>query len=102
MSLDLFTSVNSSFADILGNKKDVFDEATRRKRWASFLKAARANGAAGRECAKHWVTHECAGCKHKKGAWCVSEGLPCTVNPILSFRHGVSGMACMGAGWEKA
>lgn len=27
-------------------------------------------------------------------------GLPSTVNPILTFPHGIAGMACMGVGKE--
>jgi hypothetical protein len=52
--------------------------------------------------ARWWLSHECHGCKHRNGAWCGIRGLPCTVNPILTFRHGLIGMACMGAGRDDA
>jgi hypothetical protein len=28
------------------------------------------------------------------------QALPCTVNPVLTIRHGMPGMACAGAGRE--
>lgn len=76
-------------------------EQQRRDRWAQWLRTARANGEEGRYVVAVWMDYsECHGCTHKRGGWCSLQGLPCTVNPILSFRHGVPGMACMGLGYE--
>lgn len=44
----------------------------------------------------------CFGCKHlnKKNIWCKLQNIPATINPILTLRLGIVGMACMGAGKE--
>lgn len=41
----------------------------------------------------------CKGCDQldKENAWCNLQDLPCTVNPILTIKTGMIGMACMGA-----
>jgi hypothetical protein len=101
MTADLFTGLNASFEVILGRNSGMFSEAERRKRWAAWLRAARRDGTEGRDVARAWTSHECHGCKHRKGAWCDLQGLPCTVNPVLSFRCGMVGMACMGAGRDE-
>ncbi|WP_157190004.1 hypothetical protein [Leptospira kirschneri] len=51
-----------------------------------------------------WSNAEgCEGCVHLDlaEAWCNLQGLPCAVNPILSFQHAIPGMACMGAGYDN-
>lgn len=101
MSADLFTTLNSSFEDILGKKSSVFNEQQRRDRWAAWLRVARRTAPDGKETARYWLSHECHGCIHRKGGWCDLQGLPCTVNPYLTFKHGMIGMACMGAGREE-
>jgi hypothetical protein len=101
MTGDLFTSLNASFENILGKTAAMFSEKDRRHRWAAWLRTARQSGERGRQMARFWVSHECHGCKHRNGAWCDLQGLPCTVNPILTFKHGMIGMACMGAGSEE-
>lgn len=44
----------------------------------------------------------CFECKHlnKKDVWCKLQSIPATINPILTLRLGMVGMACMGAGKE--
>jgi hypothetical protein len=32
--------------------------------------------------------------------WCLRAELPCTVNPLLTVKHGMMGMACMGMGYD--
>lgn len=94
-------TLKSSFAEILGRKDDVFPESVRRSRWARWLRLARRRKQS-KVTADVWIkSHECAGCIHRRGAWCTLMGLPCTVNPILSFSNGIPGMACMGAGREE-
>ncbi len=57
-----------------------------------------------KEMYKYWTTLE--GCcfdgiycdqLDKKNAWCELQELPCRVNPFLTIKHGIIGMACMGA-----
>jgi hypothetical protein len=72
----------------------------RRQRWDRWRAEATKRGDA--NIVERWETAEaCDGCKHLDGCWCDLQGLPCTVNPILTFRHGMIGMACMGAGYES-
>lgn len=75
----------------------------RRDRWAQWLRIARSRKYS-HDAAEMWTDHEaCVGCKHLRGrAWCTLQNLPCTVNPYLSFRTGMIGMACMGGGYEEA
>lgn len=69
----------------------------RRRHWATWLRLARAFGAGDQ--ARVWADgRECCGeCPHRRGGWCRLMELPCSVNPILTMRHGMTGMACMGA-----
>ena len=78
-----------SFEDLLGQDCKAMPEATRRERWNAW-KALDA------EAAEWWEPSECAGCRHLMGDWCDLMGLPASVNPILSFRAGMIGIACMG------
>jgi hypothetical protein len=86
-----------SFEQVLGKKPEDYTEDERKRRWnkqMSFSKSVR----------ELWSdTTECNGCIHldKKGSWCNLQGLPCCVNPILTFRQGMIGMACMGTGKEE-
>lgn len=89
-----------SFADLLGDKALDVPAHERRIRWAQRLRLSRAAGSE-RAAGRYWTdSRECSGCKHRRGTWCQLQQLPCTVNPILSYRHGAAGMACMGAGRE--
>jgi len=42
----------------------------------------------------------CFSCAHCDGDWCTLAGLPCSVNPYLSFNYGMPGLACIGGGFE--
>lgn len=83
-----------SFEDLLGRNCHAMPEATRRERWEAW-KTLDADAAS------WWAASECAGCKHILGDWCDLVGLPASVSPVLSFRHGMVGMACMGMGREN-
>jgi hypothetical protein len=86
-------SLKISFEDLLGKKQSVLTEEQRKVRWAKWVSLA------GEEAASWWMDCEgCEACIHLDGHWCKLQGLPATVNPYLSFRHGMPGMACMGAG----
>ena len=54
---------------------------------------SRYRGSLRREIARHRLSHGCYDCKHRNGAWCDLQGLPCTVNLILSFRRGLIGIS---------
>lgn len=50
-----------------------------------------------------WSSLECCfDCKHinKKNVWCKLVNIPATINPYLTRRTGMVGMACMGVGKE--
>jgi hypothetical protein len=95
--------LQSAFVDILGTGESFMPEQIRRQRWAQWLKQARRAGES--ELAKDWTSPEACidedrgKCVHLRGKWCALSSLPASVNPILSFRHGLVGMACMGIGF---
>jgi len=106
MQLSLATAVNikleSSFEDILGYAEHAMTVEERRARWARWLRIARKRERS-RHAAVLWTSpsEDCRGCRHLRGrAWCRQMELPACVNPVLSFRAGMVGMACMGLGWE--
>ena len=73
--------------------------AQRRQRWAHWLRASRTAGHTGT--ARFWATPDapCNTCSHRRGGWCRAQGLPCNVNPITTLRHGLQGLACIGASY---
>lgn len=92
--------LTGSFEDILGRCDSEIPVAERRNRWAEWLRLARQTDTG---IAKCWSDQsECLGCVHLRGRWCSRMELPCTVNPYLSFRYGMIGMACAGAGKEES
>lgn len=98
-------TLKSSFEEILGKKRDEYPEEVRKQRWQKWKEAAlksKKNDA--KDVLASWLdTSGCRNCIHlnKSESWCNAMGLPCTVNPILSFRMGMVGMACMGTGYEE-
>lgn len=83
--------------------KELFGTGTmpadqRRANWTAFLATA------DQEVREYWDDAEgCEDCiHHERGEfnWCRRQQLPCSTNPYLTFRHGMIGMACMGAGKE--
>lgn len=51
--------------------------------------------------AEYWEDPECCWeedykCQHLNDGWCEYAMLPCAVNPFLTTRTGMLGMACMG------
>ena len=74
-------------------------ETERRQRWATWLRLARSSGR--QELARSWggKQERCSDCLHSRGGWCCAQALPCSVNPILTMRHSMPGMACCGAGF---
>lgn len=86
----------SSFEQILGKNDTEYTTEERKRRWNKVMKL-------NNDMEEHWNnTEACYGCKHlMTDAWCNMCELPCTVNPITSFKHGVTGMACMGFCYEN-
>lgn len=94
-------TLNDNFYDLFGRKKEELNESERRHRWAAWLRLVRRKD---RDCADYWRTVEACvergKCRHLRGTWCELQGLPASVNPILSRRLMFIGMACMGMGYE--
>lgn len=91
-----------SFEAILGKDASVFTDEERRHRWREWQECSKSKHH--QWVVEYWSGHEgCGRCVHldKQNSWCTLQGLPCSVNPILSFKYGMLGMACMGAGKEE-
>ena len=90
-----------SFEELLGKTQKDMPGNIRRSRWNKWLEMARM---ADPEIAEWWLTTdgcvENGRCIYLDGddCWCKQMELPASVNPILSFRTGLLGMACMGMG----
>lgn len=91
--------LKSSWYEILGKKREEFSEAVRKKRWNKWKKLAIEHGED--ELVNYWTdTSSCEDCIHRDNDWCMLEGLPITVNPIVTMQLAEKGMACKGAGYE--
>jgi hypothetical protein len=76
---------------------DVEDPAVCRQRWEEWKRLALAAGE--KDLVHLWTdTEACRGCNHLDRDWCLRTELPCTVNPYLTVKTGMTGMACMGMG----
>lgn len=87
---------------LLGNDSSEIPEATRRQRWEQWKALVIKDGE--QESVDRWSKDNleaCVGCKHKDGDWCKAVGLPCCVNPILTFAYNQIGMACQGIGYNQ-
>jgi len=93
--------LTSRWFQILGNnRKEIIDDI-RRERWEQWKKLALEDG--GNETVDFWTdTTACNGCTNLDGDWCNLQGLPCTVNPLLTFSRNMIGMACGGSGRDVA
>jgi hypothetical protein len=86
-------ALQSSWTKIL----DVAGPEERRQRWEEWKRLALAAGEKG--LVDLWTdTEACLGCKHRNRDWCLRTELPCAVNPFLTLKTGMTGMACMGMG----
>jgi len=87
---------------LFGAEPEDMPEKTRRQRWEEWKRLLIKDGE--QEMVDYWakdhVDESCAGCIHRDQDWCGYSGLPCNVNPILTFRMGMIGMACMGLGYR--
>lgn len=92
-------TLKSSWYEILGEKREDYSEAVRKKRWITWKKLAIENGDS--DLVDNWTdTSSCRDCIHRDNDWCMLEGLPVTVNPILTMKFAEKGMACKGVGYE--
>ena len=92
IELDDITKYNS-FEQILGRSPNDYTADERKLRWYKAMSFSE-------DVRKYWSDiSACQGCIYLsvKESWCNLQGLPCTVNPILTFQNGDLGMACMGA-----
>ena len=82
--------------ELFGEKPSDMDAKTRRERWEEWKQLGLRESP---ENVEEWSTPEelCQNCQHRDGDWCTAIALPCTVNPILTFRFGMLGLACEGA-----
>lgn len=86
----------SSFEQIFGRKISEYTEEERKGRWEKAMSFP-----GGKKAKEHYSNlYECIDCKHFQNGWCALASLPCGVNPILTFKHGIVGMACQGVGHE--
>jgi hypothetical protein len=95
--------LESRFKELFGSVRSEMTEEQRRSRWEEWKQLCERQPD-GKEVVDYWTNSEetCSGCKHQDRDWCKQVGLPCTVNPILTFKEGIIGMACMGVGYEPA
>lgn len=72
----------------------------RRERWEEWKRLAVEHGKS--ELLDYWGTPDgvCRGCIHLDKDWCVSAQFPVSVNPIITLRHGIKGIACCGMGYK--
>ena len=94
-------TLESRWFELFGNNIEEIEHDVKRERWEEWKQLSIAKG--NDELVEYWMTTDaCDGCIHKDGDWCLSQQLPCTVNPVLTFQDGIKGMACMGVGKEEA
>ncbi|MEO9884024.1 MAG: hypothetical protein ABJG33_00160 [Balneola sp.] len=92
-------TLENSWEEILGKSRKDMPDVQRRERWNDWKNEAQANDA--QDFIDFWTDNqECIGCKHMDNDWCKLSELPCTVNPILTYRNNIMGMACAGLGRE--
>lgn len=92
--------LRTSWYDLLGTDCHTYAPAERRARWEKWKKMA--HDAGDSEMVEYWSDADgCQGCIHADGDWCSAMELPCSINPLLTMKHGMIGMACGGAGHEQ-
>jgi len=97
-------SLSIRWRELFGNTIHETSKEIRRARWDEWKSIGNKSGGRARQMVNYWsrdnVEETCSGCKHRDGDWCKLQGLPCNVNPILTFDNNLIGMACMGVGYE--
>lgn len=89
-----------SWIELFGERRGDMADDVRRSRWEEWKKLC--NDAGETDIVEQWtepsMAENCSSCVHCDKDWCNASGLPCTVNPILTFQFSMLGMACMGTG----
>lgn len=90
----------SSWAELFNTT--TMDSKMRRERWQEWRRIA-IQEQDGEEIVRIWSTPSevCHNCDNRDYDWCNHVGLPCTVNPVLTFQENLIGLACMGVGFEE-
>ena len=84
----------STWWELFGRKEDEISRALRRKRWEKWKSL---NIEKDKKLVSRWTkTTKCKGCEFISEDWCILQGLPCTVDPRITFSTGKVGMACRG------
>lgn len=90
--------------ELFGEKPQDIRPEDRRNRWEEWKKLGMKADAQARRMVKYWsndnIDETCNNCAHKDKDWCTSFGLPCNVNPTLTFYDNLVSMACGGGGFE--
>lgn len=87
--------VVSTFEQILGKKRSDYSDEERKLRWEKVMSLDLSG-----EAREEWeYSGDCTGCKQLDNGWCKHMGLPCGINPVLTFRLGMPGLACQGMGY---
>lgn len=94
--------LKTSWYELLGEKQSDMPDDVRRARWNEWCELAKKKNP---EMYRYWQNSDgCEDggkrCKHQDGDWCLLSQLPTSINPYLTMKHGMIGMACMGAGFE--
>jgi hypothetical protein len=97
-------TLRSTFEELFGHNSTEKTEEERKANWAEWKRIAIAHG--DKDQVDGWS--DISGCYHddrkcihlSHDGWCDLAGLPCTVNPYLSFNYGMVGMACIGCGFD--
>lgn len=77
--------LTSRWHEILGKKREAMSDGKRRERWEEWKQLAIEDG--GHDSVDYWTdTEACENCKHIDKDWCKLMELPCTTNPILTFK----------------
>lgn len=84
------------WSELFGEQPSDMEASVRRERWEAWKRL-------GSENIGMWSTPDgtCADCPYRDDDWCMVVSLPCTVNPILTFRFGMLGLACEGVRSES-
>lgn len=95
-------TLNSNWADLFGKNSDELTPEQRKSNWEEWKRLA--NEAGDSDIVYKWTDckETCSGCVYQNVDWCNYMGLPCSVNPVLTLKNGMKGMACMGTGYKKA
>jgi hypothetical protein len=95
-------TLKSTWIDLLGDNPQAMQSKVRKERWEQWKGLATKAGETDILIfLQDQMLESCQGCNHRANDWCTWCGLPCVVNPVLTLKQNILGMACMGAGYES-